>query len=234
MSRFPSLSGATPYAWPLSGGWSARDTAVIVIDMQRDFLSPQGYFGALGESNHHLLNAIAPAKQFIAAMRELGVLMIHTRESHRPELVDLHDNKRAKAVLSGSPIGSEGPLGRLLVRGEWGCDFHEGFEPQAGEIVVDKPGNSAFYATDLEHILRAKHIRHIMLLGVTTDVCVSSTMRDANDRGYDCLLIENCCGAATQTLHEAVVASVEREGGIFGAHTQSHTVLQQLASVKAA
>lgn len=113
------------------------------------------------------------------------------------------------------------PLGRLLVRGEKGCDFFDGFEPLAGEITVDKPGNSAFYATDLEHILRVKCIKNIILLGVTTDVCVLSTMREANDRGFDCLLLEDCCGAATQKLHNSVLRTLERENGIFGCYCKS-------------
>jgi nicotinamidase-related amidase len=219
------IACSSPYPWPLAGSWSAADTAVIAIDMQRDFLAPEGYFGALGESAEHLRSAIAPARSFLQAIRPHGLLVIHTRESHRPELVDLHPNKRLKATRMGSPIGSQGPLGRLLVRGEWGCDFHEGFTPLPGEIVVDKPGNSAFYATDLEHILRAMGIRNLILLGVTTDVCVSSTMRDANDRGFDCVLLEDCCGAATQALHDAVLASIQREGGIFGASALSTQVI---------
>ncbi|TBU75945.1 cysteine hydrolase family protein [Phytopseudomonas daroniae] len=234
MTRLAQLTGTSPYAWPLSGNWSVRDTAVVTIDMQRDFLAADGYFGALGESNGHLTSAIGPAQNFLQRVRLYSLLMIHTRESHRPELVDLNDNKRQKAMRMGSPIGSQGPMGRLLVRGERGCDFHDGFQPLSGEIVVDKPGNSAFYATDLEHILRARHIRNLILLGVTTDVCVSSTMRDANDRGFDCVLLEDCCGAATQALHDAVVASIQREGGIFGSCGKSADVLEVLASAQAA
>ncbi|MEN0036863.1 MAG: isochorismatase family cysteine hydrolase [Cellvibrio sp.] len=228
MSFINSLAQSKPYAWPLQGHWQLESTAVIVIDMQRDFLDPQGYFGALGESTSHLVNAIEPAKKFLANIRQHDVLIIHTRESHRPELVDLHDNKRLKAERQQSPVGSQGPLGRLLVRGEAGCDFFEGFAPAKGEIVVDKPGNSAFYATDLEHILRVKRIKHIVLLGVTTDVCVSSTMRDANDRGFDCVLLQDCCGAATEQLHLGVLASIEREGGIFGAYCDSDELIGEI------
>lgn len=225
-----SVEGATPYAWPLEGAWNTQNTAVIVIDMQRDFIDPNGYFSALGESNAHLLSAVEPCRTFLQFAREKGFFILHTRESHRPELVDLNANKRIKAERNGSAIGSQGPLGRLLVRGEFGCDFFTGFEPAAGEIVVDKPGNSAFYATDLEHILRVKGIRHLLLMGVTTDVCVSSTMRDGNDRGYDCLLIDDCCGAATEQLHHAVLESIGREGGIFGAHIGSQKLIDFLSS----
>ena len=227
MSDFTTVE-SIPYHWPLSGNWKSEDTAVIVIDMQRDFLSLDGYFASLGEDNQHLTRAIAPAMQLLDSLRTQRTLIIHTRESHRPELVDLNRNKRLKAQGTGAEIGSLGPLGRLLVRGEYGCDFHDGFQPKQGEIVVDKPGNSAFYATDLEHILRAQNIKHLILFGVTTDVCVSSTMRDANDRGYDCLLVEDCCGAATLELHESVLESMERENGIFGAYCRSEQLINRL------
>ncbi|MEQ9861644.1 cysteine hydrolase [Pectobacterium cacticida] len=228
MYTWNSIENSQPYSWPLEGTWSTRDTAVIVIDMQRDFIDPAGYFSSLGESNEHLLSAVEPCRQFLCFARERGFFIIHTRESHRPELVDLNTNKRLKAERNGSPIGSQGPLGRLLVRGEFGCDFYTGFEPKMGEIVVDKPGNSAFYATDLEHILRVKQIRHLIIVGVTTDVCVSSTLRDGNDRGYDCLLVEDCCGAATKALHQSVFDTLGREGGIFGAYVNSRTFMDFL------
>jgi len=200
--------------------------------LQRDFIDPNGYFSSLGESNAHLLKVVEPCRKFLQFAREKHFFILHTRESHRPELVDLNANKRIKAERNGAAIGSPGPLGRLLVRGEFGCDFFTGFEPLAGEIVVDKPGNSAFYATDLEHILRAQRIRHLILIGVTTDVCVSSTMRDGNDRGYDCLLVEDCCGAATEQLHDAVLASISREGGIFGAHIGSRQLIDFLQTTE--
>jgi len=228
MSLLRSIKNSKPYDWPLVGEWNLESTAVIVIDMQRDFLDPKGYFGALGENTSHVSTAIEPAKTFLNKIRQHKILIIHTRESHRPELVDLHLNKSLKAERQDSPVGSLGPLGRLLVRGEKGCDFYNGFEPVKGEIIIDKPGNSAFYATDLEHILRVKKIRQIVLLGVTTDVCVSSTMRDANDRGFDCLLLQDCCGAATEQLHLGVIAGLEREGGIFGAYCNSTDLLTQL------
>lgn len=228
MNSLAPVINSKPYAWPLSGNWDLASTAVIVIDMQRDFLDPNGYFGSLGEDTNHTQTAIEPAKNFLQAIRQHNLLIIHTRESHRPELVDLNENKRLKAERQGAAVGSRGPLGRLLVRGELGCDFYSGFEPVDGEIVVDKPGNSAFYATDLEHILRVKRIKQIVLLGVTTDVCVSSTMRDANDRGFDCLLLQDCCGAATEQLHLGVLGSIEREGGIFGAYSDSVDFLSRL------
>ncbi|MBU2887349.1 cysteine hydrolase [Gilvimarinus agarilyticus] len=230
MNEFNALEQSTPYPWPLTGHWNSSNTAVVVIDMQRDFLADEGYFASLGENIDHLRQAIEPAQRVLQAARQEPFLIIHTRESHRPELLDLQDNKRRKALRQNSPVGSEGPLGRLLVRGEDGCDFYPGFAPHAGEIVVDKPGNSAFYATDFEHILRLKGIRNLILLGVTTDVCVSSTMRDANDRGYDCLLLSDCCGAANETLHQHTLNSLSHEGGIFGAYGPSEILINAMQS----
>ncbi len=230
MSGYPALISSSPYRWPLSGGWNERNTAVIVIDMQRDFLAADGYFSSLGEDISHLRKCIQPARNFLTHIRKKDFLIIHTRESHRPELVDLNDNKRLKAERQNSSVGKPGPFGRLLVRGEMGCDFYEGFCAEPGEIIVDKPGNSAFYATDLEHILRVRRISNLILLGVTTDVCVSSTMRDANDRGFDCLLIDDCCGAATEQLHSSVIASLQHEGGIFGACCNSSQLISELTA----
>jgi nicotinamidase-related amidase len=198
------------------------------IDMQRDFLAPDGYFASMGEDLSHVRRGIGHAEKVLAAARSVGLTIIHTRESHRPDLSDLNASKRIKAERAGAPIGSVGPMGRLLVRGELGCDFIDSLQPEAGEIVIDKPGNSAFWATDLEQLLRVRGVRNIILMGVTTDVCVSSTMRDANDRGYDCLLLEDCCGAATSNLHEAVIAGLQREGGIFGAYAASLDLLSHI------
>lgn len=220
----PQLDQSIPYAWPLSGSWNAADTALIMIDMQRDFLNDGGYFHSLGEDLSGVRRAIEPGKQLLTLARQLGLLIIQTRESHRADLTDLNPNKRLKGELKGAPPGTPGPMGRLLIRGEYGCDFIDDFQPLAGEVVIDKPGNSAFYATDLLQILHARGIRHLLIGGVTTDVCVSSTLRDANDRGFDCLLIEDACGAATMELHQAVLNSMQREGGIFGAYTDSQTL----------
>ena len=227
MSRpLPRLAGACPYAWPVGGDWRAADTALLVIDMQRDFLDPDGYFAALGENAGELRDAVAPAAQVLMLARELDMRVIHTREGHRPDLADLNETKRARAQAMGAPIGSAGPLGRLLVRGEPGWDSVAEMAPVGDEIVVDKCGNGAFHATDLDQILRANGIRNLWLLGVTTDVCVSSTMREANDRGYDVLLISDACRAATPALHEATLAGIEREGGVFGAHISSSALVK--------
>lgn len=229
MSRFSSLSASRPYAWPLSGHWDTTDTALLMIDLQRDFLDPEGYFARLGEDISHGQRVLEPARRLLAAARQAGLMVIHTREGHRPDLTDLNDTKQRRAQQAGAAIGSEGPLGRLLVRGEPGWEIVDSLRPVAGEPVVDKCGNGAFYATDLEQLLRRAGIRHLILTGVTTDVCVSSTLREANDRGFDCLVLEDVCGAARPELHDAVFQGLEREGGIFGAFADSSDLLAKLA-----
>ncbi|WP_221798839.1 cysteine hydrolase family protein [Oceanobacter mangrovi] len=224
-----AIPQSVPYPWPLAGRWQASQTALIVIDMQRDFLADGGYFQSLGEDLTSVRQAIEPGKQMLELARKLGMTVIMTRESHRPDLADLNPNKRLKGERLGAAPGMPGPMGRLLVRGEYGCDMIDEFQPMAGELVLDKPGNSAFYATDLGHMLQARGIKQLIIQGVTTDVCVSSTLRDANDRGYDCLVIRDACGAASQSLHDSVFASMEREGGIFGAYTDVAALLQDLA-----
>lgn len=226
----PQFNLSTPYKWPLSGHFSLTTTAVIVIDMQRDFLEDGGYFASMGEDISHAQKAIQPAKHFLETARNLSMMVIHTRESHRTNLDDLNANKFIKSQNQGAPIGSNGPMGRLLVRGEYGSDIIDDLKPLNKETVIDKPGNSAFYATDLDIILKTNRIESLILLGVTTDVCISSTMRDANDRGFDCLLLEDCCGAATESLHQSVLKSMEREGGIFGCYGQSLDFCQFLSN----
>ncbi|MTI50065.1 MAG: cysteine hydrolase [Alcanivorax sp.] len=233
LDAFDSSRCSVPYPWPVAGRWRADDTALLAIDMQKDFLDPRGYFASLGESLEHTRRSVAPARNALAAARDLGLTVVHTREGHRRDLSDLNDCKRLRAARAGAAIGSPGPLGRLLVRDEQGWDFIDEMRPLAGEPVVDKCGNGAFYATDLEQILRSRGIRHLLLLGVTTDVCVSSTMREANDRGFDCLLLEDCCGAATPELHQGVLNSLEREGGIFGAYADSRAFFEQYLSATA-
>ncbi|MBN2605937.1 MAG: cysteine hydrolase [Thiotrichales bacterium] len=222
------FNAATPYSWPLGNSLEVENTALIIIDMQRDFLDEEGYFASMGEDISHVKRAIQPIKYLLDIAREIGFLIIYTRESHRENLADLNANKFIKSEKQGAPIGSLGPMGRLLIRGEYGCDIIDDLKPMPSETVIDKPGNSAFYATDLEMILKANQIENLILVGVTTDVCVSSTMRDANDRGFDCLLLEDCCGAAMHHLHESVLKSMEREGGIFGSYGNSQNFCQFL------
>lgn len=225
---FPSVE-SRPYRWPLAGRWSAEDTALLIIDMQQDFISPAGYFAQMGYSSAHAQAVIAPTRRLLDAARGQGLLVIYTRESHRPDLTDLHPIKRARAEAMGTPIGAQGPLGRFLVRGEAGNEIVPELAPLATEVVIDKPGNGAFHATDLEQILRAQGIRQLLITGVTTDVCVHSTLREANDRGYDCLLLEDCCAAGEQQLHQAALAMMQNEGGIFGAVASEACVRATLA-----
>lgn len=219
------LTDSRPYRWPLSGAWSAVDTALLIIDMQQDFLSPGGYFDQMGYPLAHTRAAIGPCVRLLAAVRREQIPVIYTRESHRADLSDLHPTKRARAEAMGAPIGELGPLGRLLVRGEAGSEVIPELTPAPEDVVIDKPGNGAFHATDLDQILRARGIRHLLLTGVTTDVCVHSTLREANDRGYDCLVLEDCCGAGDPELHRAALATMMNEGGIFGAVSSQATLL---------
>jgi len=227
MSVYAAID-AKPYAWPLSGSWSKADTALIIIDMQADFLHPQGYFASMGYSVAAGRAAIAPTAALLDAVRAIGVTTIYTREGHRPDLSDLNPTKRMRGQLKGTPIGAPGPLGRFLVRGEPGWDIVKELAPAPGDILLDKPGNSAFHATDLDQILRSKGIRQLILTGVTTDVCVHSTMREANDRGFDCVLLADCCAAGEAHLHQATLDITLNEGGIFGAIAESGDLLRVL------
>lgn len=221
-----AITQSQPYQWPLGGHWSANDTALIVIDMQSDFLDPGGYFGQMGYSLDHTRAAIQPTQALLAASRSQGIRVIYTLESHRPDLSDLNPTKRAKAESIGTPIGGPGPMGRFLVQGEPGSRIVQELAPESGEVVLHKPGNSAFHATDLDQILRSQGIKHLLITGVTTDVCVHSTLREANDRGYDCLVVSDCCGAGDPALHDAALAMMMNEGGIFGAVCEHKDLLE--------
>lgn len=226
----PSPIAATqPYPWPLAGKWSPEDTALLVIDMQADFLSPGGYFAALDNDLTNVRACIEPIGELLSQLRPLGFPIIYTREGHRPDLSDLHLPKRRRAELAGCPIGMSGPMGRFLVRGEPGWDIIPELAPQAGDLLVDKPGHGAFHQTDLDLLLRNRNIKNLIVTGVTTEVCVHSTLREADDRGYDCLLLADCCGAGDFALHQASVDTTIVDGGIFGAianHTDVLTALE--------
>jgi biuret amidohydrolase len=203
-------------------------TALIVIDMQRDFLQPGGFGEALGNDVSLLNRAIEPIKALLAGLRKKGMLIIHTREGHRP---DLSDAPKAK-VERGAPrsrIGDEGPMGRILIRGEPGHDIVPELYPKAGEPVVDKPGKGAFYATDLQAILQHAQIENLIVCGVTTEVCVHTTVREANDRGYRCLVPGDCCGSYFPEFHEMGLKMIKAQGGIFGWVTDSRRLLAALA-----
>ncbi|HVU01497.1 MAG TPA: cysteine hydrolase [Polyangiaceae bacterium] len=203
-------------------------TAVVVIDMQRDFLEPGGFGESLGNDVSLLQKAVEPCKRLLAGVRKQGMLVIHTREGHRP---DLSDAPKAK-VERGAPslrIGAPGPMGRILIRGEPGHDIVESLYPMAGEPVVDKPGKGAFYATDLHSILTNRGIETLVVCGVTTEVCVHTTVREANDRGYRCLVPGDCCGSYFPRFHEVGLEMIQAQGGIFGWVTDSTRILAALA-----
>lgn len=199
--------------------------ALIVIDMQRDFCAPGGYADQAGLEIDRLRAPIPAISRLLDSARAQGMLVVHTREGHRPDLSDLHESKRRRAEQAGAPIGAHGPLGRLLVRGEHGHDLIDELRPLAGEPVIDKPGYSAFAYTDLDLLLRRRGIGHLVICGVTTEVCVSSTLRAAVELGYACTLVSDACGSPSAELHAAALAMVEVEGGLFGRVLDSRSVL---------
>ncbi len=202
-------------------------TAVIMIDMQRDFIEPGGFGDTLGNDVGLLKAAIGPCRSLLDAARQAGMLVIHTREGHRS---DMSDAFKAK-VERGAPslrIGQLGPMGRILIRGEPGHDIIPELYPQAGEPVIDKPGKGSFYATDLEAILRNRNIESLIICGVTTEVCVHTTVREANDRGYRCLVPGDCCASYSPEFHEVALRMIEAQSAIFGWVTQVTHILQAL------
>jgi biuret amidohydrolase len=214
-------------ARPVPVEWDPVTTALIVIDMQRDFLEPGGFGEMLGNDVSLLRSTIAPTARVLHRARELSLLVIHTREGHRP---DLSDCPPAKLVRNGDRfIGTDGPMGRILVRGEHGHDIIEELAPLAGEPVIDKPGKGAFYATDLESVLRNNRIKTVVVCGVTTEVCVHTTVREANDRGYECVVLEDCVGSYFPEFQRVAIAMFEAQGAIFAWVSDSERCLAAMS-----
>lgn len=205
------------YPWPFDGDLGRRNTALLAIDMQVDFCAPDGWVDQLGESIDNTRRPIAAIARLLAAARCVGLTIVHTREGHRPDLSDLNPNKRWRTRAHGLGIGDIGRCGRILTRGEPGHAIVPELAPRAGEIVIDKPGKGSFHATDLDRILRARSIRNLIIVGVTSDCCVQSTMRDAADLGYECLLVRDATGAVEAENHEGALAIIEAHGGRWGA-----------------
>ena len=223
------MTGKVIEAEPYELEFDLKSTALLIIDMQRDFVMPGGFGEALGNDVTPLQATIAPTKRVLEAARRLGMLVVHTREGHRPDLTDCPPTKLVRG-RGKTRIGDPGPMGRILVRGATGHDIVPELYPVAGEPVIDKPGKGAFYATDLELILRDRAIKTLIVCGVTTEVCVHTSVREANDRGYECVVLSDCVGSYFPEFQKSALAMIKAQGGIFGWVSDSRRALAAIGA----
>ena len=216
---------ADPYPWPYDDQVGTDRVALICIDWQVDFCGVGGYVDRMGYDIGLTRAGLPATARLLAHARATGMNVIHTREGHAPDLGDLPANKRWRSARIGAEIGGDGPSGRILIRGEPGWHIVPEVAPVPGEVIIDKPGKGAFYATNLDLVLRTKGITHIVLTGITTDVCVHTTMREANDRGYECVILSDCTGATDPANHEGALRMVPMQGGVFGCVSTSAAII---------